>query len=492
MRTWTDTHPEAFVMNLRRATGAKAPTLHRVGCPAVAPRPPSVRRHRPDPCGYALRLRPPSGRGARHGAGRAHALPPLLSLSCRHLDHSPAAACIGGTRHDDRRTVRAMLLVAASPALDHHDVGPRHPERPARVQAALAGIDEAGLRDAVVTLEPRRATIEELSLVHPVSYLDALHAFCDGRRWPIDPDTIASSGSWDTALLAAGAALEVVDALGRGDGDVAFVAARPPGHHALAAEPMGFCLLNNIAVAAATLGRARRACPHRGLGRPPRQRDPGHLLGRPPGALRLDPPVAPVSRHGPRVGDRRARRAPGLTVNVPLPPRATGDVVLAALDDVVAPVVERFAPTWVLASAGTTPIAPTPWPGSASPRATSPTSPGASRPSHPQPGRLALLLEGGYDLDALRLSVGASLAAVLDVEFRPEHASSGGPGDDAVGRGASSARRDLIGCGTTLSTRDTDRGNRARGARYGTGVSRTPGGLDLGRSTSQLDLGRPT
>ncbi len=146
-----------------------------------------------------------------------------------------------------------MLLLSASPALDHHDVGPHHPERPARVNAALSGLDDAGLRDAVVALEPRRATIEELSLVHPVSYLDTLRSFCADGGGHIDPDTIASTGSWDTALLAAGAALEVVDALGRGDGDVAFVAARPPGHHAAAAEPMGFCLLNNIAVAAAML-----------------------------------------------------------------------------------------------------------------------------------------------------------------------------------------------------------------------------------------------
>ncbi|HLN41917.1 MAG TPA: hypothetical protein VK215_05670, partial [Acidimicrobiales bacterium] len=108
-----------------------------------------------------------------------------------------------------------MLLVAASPTLDHHDVGPHHPERPARVQAALKGIDAAGLGDAVVTLEPRRATQEELALVHPVSYLEALHAFCEAGGGAIDPDTMASPGSWDTALLAAGAALEVVDALAR-------------------------------------------------------------------------------------------------------------------------------------------------------------------------------------------------------------------------------------------------------------------------------------
>ena len=79
--------------------------------------------------------------------------------------------------------------------------------------AALAGIEEAGLRDTVINLEPRRATEDELTLVHPLSYLESLHAFCDAGGGAIDPDTIATPGSWDTALLAAGAALEVVDAL---------------------------------------------------------------------------------------------------------------------------------------------------------------------------------------------------------------------------------------------------------------------------------------
>src|SRR5580658_138488 len=237
-----------------------------------------------------------------------------------------------------------MLLVAGSPELDRHDVGPRHPERRARVPAALAGIDEAGLRDAVIHLEPRRATTEELTLVHPVSYLDALHAFCDAGGGPIDPDTISSAGSWDTALLAAGAALEVIDALGRGDGDVAFVAARPPGHHALATEPMGFCLLNNVAVAAATLAeRGERVLivdwdVHHGNGTQA-------IFWDDPRVLYVSTHQWPLYPGTGSAGEVGGPRAPGFTVNIPVPPGTAGDTLRRAIDDVALPAVEAFAPT---------------------------------------------------------------------------------------------------------------------------------------------------
>jgi acetoin utilization deacetylase AcuC-like enzyme len=325
-----------------------------------------------------------------------------------------------------------MLLVAAAPDLDHHDTGPAHPERPARVRAALAGIDEAGLRDAVVALEPRRASEEELVRVHPVEYLRALRAFCEAGGGMLDPDTGASPGSWDTALLAAGAALTAVDALANGEGSVAFVAARPPGHHASADVPMGFCLLNNVAVAAAALAaRGERVLivdwdVHHGNGTQ-------DIFWDDPRVLYVSTHQSPLYPGTGAANETGGPGAPGLTLNVPLPPGATGDVLLAALDIAVAPAVQRFAPTWVLVSAGFDAHR-------ADPLAALELSAGdfadvARRVAQFAPaGRLALLLEGGYDLDALRMSVGASLAAALGEDFRPEHATSGGPGEDAVQR----------------------------------------------------------
>ena len=146
-----------------------------------------------------------------------------------------------------------MLVVVAAPELDRHFPSPGHPERPQRVEAALDGIVRAQLQDAVVRLGPRPATEEELTRVHPGAYLDELRSFCQAGGGNLDPDTFARPGSWDTATLAAGAPLVAIEALTAGQGDVAFVAARPPGHHAMADRPMGFCLLNNVAVAAAAL-----------------------------------------------------------------------------------------------------------------------------------------------------------------------------------------------------------------------------------------------
>ena len=324
-----------------------------------------------------------------------------------------------------------MLLVAAAPELDRHDVGPGHPERPARLPAALAGIDAADLRDAVVALDPRRATEAELSLVHPLPYLEALHAFCDAGGGALDPDTVAVPGSWDTALVAAGAVLAAVDGLAAGRGEVAFVAARPPGHHALRDEPMGFCLINNIAVAAAALAeRGERVLVvdwdvHHGNGTQA-------IFWDDPRVLYVSTHQAPLYPGTGAVTETGGPGAPGLTVNVPLPSGATGDVVLRALDDVVAPVVARFAPTWVLVSAGFDAHRADPLAGLELTAGDFADLARRVQAFAPGPGRLALVLEGGYDLEALRLSVGASLAAVLDAPFRPEAASSGGPGLHAV------------------------------------------------------------
>jgi acetoin utilization deacetylase AcuC-like enzyme len=299
------------------------------------------------------------------------------------------------------------------------------------VHAALAGIEDAGLSDAIVHLEPRRATLDELSVVHPLPYLEALHAFCDAGGGALDPDTVASAGSWDTALLAAGGALACLDALERGDGTTGFVAARPPGHHALADEPMGFCLLNNVAVAAAALARRGERVlvvdwdVHHGNGTQAIFWDDPRVLYVSTHQWPLYPGTGHVSETG-------GAGAPGLTVNVPLPPRATGDVVLQAMDDVIAPVVDRFAPTWVLVSAGFDGHRADPLAGLELTAGDFADVAARVKGFAPAVGRMLLVLEGGYDFDGVRMSVGATLAAVVGSDFRPESSSNGGPGADAV------------------------------------------------------------
>ncbi len=334
------------------------------------------------------------------------------------------------------------MLTVAGPTGNwvHHREG--HPERPARIDAAISGIDDLHLDDGVRYVPARPAELGHLTRVHTTAYLDHLSAFCRDGGGDLDPDTYATADSWTAALLAAGAGLAAVESLrSTGDG-AAFVVARPPGHHATADHQMGFCLLNNVAIAAAHLtDQGERVVVldwdvHHGNGTQDVFWD--------------DPAVLYVSTHQwglyPGTGlpaEVGGPAAHGLTVNLPVPPGATGDVVRRAIEEVAGPVVEAFAPTWVLVSAGYDAHR-------ADPLADLMLSAGdfaalarLAASFAPRPGRLALFLEGGYDLDALRHSVAATLGALATVAANAgEPETSGGPGKefvDAVARVRSEA-----------------------------------------------------
>ncbi|MGD9701363.1 MAG: histone deacetylase family protein [Acidimicrobiia bacterium] len=325
-----------------------------------------------------------------------------------------------------------MLLLATIDGRDHHETGDWHPEQPARLGAALRGVDEAGLGDAVVRVEPREATLTELMRVHPLLYIDALEQLSDAGGGELDPDTVVSTGSAATARLAAGTGIAAIEALERGDGDVAFVAVRPPGHHARRDRGMGFCLYNNVAVAAAALAtKGERVLVldwdvHHGNGTQ-------DIFWNDPNVLYVSTHQAPLYPGTGRISETGGDRAPGSIVNLPFPAGTTGDVFLRALDEVVEPIVSAFAPTWVLASAGFDAHRDDPL---AELQLTSGDFADiAARVAAyaPQRGRLALFLEGGYDLDALRRSIAASLSACFDSRIPCERSSSGGPGVETVG-----------------------------------------------------------
>src|SRR2546427_2159182 len=141
-----------------------------------------------------------------------------------------------------------MVGVVFHPACQRHDPGLGHPERPDRIVALLAALRAPEMASTVEWCEARPATREALERVHSARYLDGLERLARQGGGAVDADTVMSAESWDAGLAAAGVALGAVER-GIATG-TAFGATRPPGHHALAARAMGFCLINNVVVAA--------------------------------------------------------------------------------------------------------------------------------------------------------------------------------------------------------------------------------------------------
>lgn len=326
-----------------------------------------------------------------------------------------------------------MLFVATDPVFELHDTGRGHPERPARLVAVHEGIERAGLTEALIPLPAREATAAELQRVHPAPYLEMLEARARDGGGNLDADTVLSADSWRAAVAAAGTGIAAIDALSQGLADAAFLALRPPGHHARASQGMGFCLINNVAVAAAALvARQERVLivdydAHHGNGTQ-------EIFYTDPRVLYVsfhEWPLYPGTGRHDEIGQGAGE---GTTLNIPLPAGATGDVYLRALDEVVASRVEDFAPTWVLISAGFD-----------AHRADPLTGLGLSAGDYAAmservaafaaPGRLIAFLEGGYDLGALRDSVAASLPALVGATspvIDGEAGTSGGPGTTVV------------------------------------------------------------
>jgi len=323
-------------------------------------------------------------------------------------------------------------LVMNAPVDDagHEEAG--HPERPDRLTAAVSGVNDLHLDDDLSFVAPYMAKRAELARVHEGSYLDELGTFCYEGGGNIDPDTYATYDSWSIAQYAAGAGIAVIDQLRQSDDAIGFIAARPPGHHALRDRAMGFCLLNNVAVAAAALtAQGERVAivdwdVHHGNGTQA-------IFWNDPRVLYVSThqwPLYPGSGGAREVGGVDAL---GQTVNIPLPPGATGDVLRRGFDDIAAPIMDEFDPTWVLVSAGfdghrADPIADLAL--SSGDFALLATSVASFAPT----SRLALFLEGGYDLDALRHSVAATLSILLGRDYQPEASTSGGDGADLIKR----------------------------------------------------------
>ncbi len=131
-----------------------------------------------------------------------------------------------------------------------HETGRLHPERPDRLRAIEKMLDETGLRKSLREIPAREATAEEILLVHSKDYLETVSRTSDLPGVYLDGDTFASPQTYEASLLAAGGLLEAVDRVWGGECDQAFAMVRPPGHHAESRYAMGFCIFNNVGVAA--------------------------------------------------------------------------------------------------------------------------------------------------------------------------------------------------------------------------------------------------
>jgi acetoin utilization deacetylase AcuC-like enzyme len=315
---------------------------------------------------------------------------------------------------------RTALLI--DEAFAAHRAAPGHPERPERIHALLPFADLSGL----VRPDPRPATRDEVLAVHAPAHWSAV---ADSAARPFtfyDPDTSAGPRSFETALLAAGGVLELVDAVVEGRADNGFAAIRPPGHHAERNRVMGFCLFNHVAIAARHLQRAH------GVERIAVLDFDAHHGNGTQDIFWNDPDVLYVSLHEhpfyPGTGsaaERGGGAGEGATVNLPLAAGSGDAEVLDALRSAALPAVLQFSPDFLLLSAGfdahrADPLANLEMTEAGFAELGRAVMDAAADRCG---GRVAAVLEGGYDLPALPTCVGAFLGEMRGVSTREEEAA---------------------------------------------------------------------
>ena len=305
------------------------------------------------------------------------------------------------------------------PTYLEHDMGAGHPESPSRLRAIMQQLEQSGTLARVTRIEPRKAEDEWITQVHTPSYVASLnrHAPTSGRV-SLDPDTSMSPGSLNAAYLAAGGALAGVDAIMAGQVEQVFCAVRPPGHHAEAGRAMGFCLYNNVAIA------ARYAQKKHGLSRVLIVDWDVHHGNGTQHSFEDDPSVLFFSTHQyphyPGSGwitERGKGDGEGFTINVPMEAGEGDEEYQAVFLKSLVPAADEFKPEFVIISAGfdahkDDPLASMGLTEAGYAELTGIVAGIATRHAK---GRILSSLEGGYNLTALAASVDAHINALLNV-----------------------------------------------------------------------------
>ena len=304
-----------------------------------------------------------------------------------------------------------MTLIFAHATSAQHITPAGHPERVDRIAAVERGLAGLAVKRRISPL----AAQADILRCHPQAYIDRIRlAEPASGTVQLDADTWMSPGSYQAALRAVGGACAAVDAVLAGQDKTAFVVARPPGHHAESATPMGFCLFGTVAIA------AKRALYHHGLGRVAVVDFDVHhgngtqdLLWHEPRAFLATSQQMPL---WPGTGDPSQTGAHGQILNLPLPPESTGAMMRAAYEVQVFPALDAFKPDLILISAGfdahaADPLANLNWHEDDFAWLTHRLCDLAA--THAQ-GRVVSCLEGGYDLGALQTSVAAHVSVLME------------------------------------------------------------------------------
>ncbi|WP_457624429.1 histone deacetylase family protein [Persephonella sp.] len=231
-----------------------------------------------------------------------------------------------------------------------HDTGEGHPESPHRLEAINEYVDL--IKEPLVRIKPRRATAQEIALVHDVYYPQEIMDLCSAGGTYLDPDTRCSIFSYEAAVYAVGAGLEAVDRIKNGEIERVFAAVRPPGHHAEYSKAMGFCIFNNIAIAA-------RYAQKQGFGKVFIIDFDAHHGNGTQKAFYEDDTVFYFSTHQypfyPGTGSKEERgtgKGLGYTYNVPLPAGTGDETYIKIYTEELPELVNKFNPDIIMVSAG--------------------------------------------------------------------------------------------------------------------------------------------
>jgi len=322
------------------------------------------------------------------------------------------------------------ILFLTNDLCSDHYPGRQHPERPERLSAVQEGAVLSDLGSSLVYVEAEPIERKEILQVHDDGFIEELERINAQGGGRIDPDTKMSEHTWAAARISAGAGIQAVRELTEGSYEASFCAVRPPGHHATSNQSMGFCFLNNVAIAAKHLVNAGQRVlivdydAHHGNGTQ-------EIFYEDPNVFFVSFHEWPLYPGTGKVEEIGAGQGLGTTVNLPFPSGTTGDHYRKAWETILQPKIDHFDPSWLIISAGfdshrNDPVASL---GLTSGDYADLTS---EIISAVPPGRRLVFLEGGYNLEALRLSTAAVLRTLAGDPFYPEKSTQNGPGKEVL------------------------------------------------------------